>query len=145
MALQWISESPAYWDQDKARIVGGAPAGIFDVRYQRCQPGDLLPASWWRVSSDGETVGYGWLDIVWGDAEILLATAPGAQGKGVGSFILDKLEEEALARGVNYLYNVVRPTHPQRDAIAAWLSARGFEESDDGSLFRAISRKPEKS
>jgi GNAT superfamily N-acetyltransferase len=141
MALKWIEESPAYRDADKARIIGGAPVGVFDVRYQRCEPGELLPATWWRVESDGRTVGFGWLDLVWGDAEILLATDPEARGQGVGTFILQQLEAEAQRRGLNYLYNIVRPSHPQRDEIAAWLVGRGFEESEDGSLFRAIARK----
>jgi N-acetylglutamate synthase-like GNAT family acetyltransferase len=141
MTLQWIEESPAYWDADKSRLIGRAPAGIFDVRFQRCEPGELLPATWWRVELDGKTVGYGWLDVVWGDAEILLATDPEVRGQGVGTFILEQLEAEAQKRGLNYLYNIVRPTHPNRDQVAGWLVSRGFEESDDGSLFRAIARR----
>jgi N-acetylglutamate synthase-like GNAT family acetyltransferase len=141
MALQWIEESPAYWNADKARLIGRAAPGIFDVRYQRCEPGELLPATWWRVEHDGRTVGYGWLDVVWGDAEILLATDAEARGQGVGTFILEQLEAEAHKRGLNYLYNIVRPTHPDREQVAAWLVSRGFEESDDGSLFRAIARQ----
>lgn len=141
MALQWIEDSPAYWDAEKSRLIGRAPAGIFDVRYQRCEAGELLPGTWWRVELDGKIVGFGWLDVIWGDAEILLATDPEARGQGVGSFILEQLETEAYKRGLNYLYNIVRPTHPSRDQVAAWLVSRGFEESDDGSLFRAIARK----
>ncbi len=86
-------------------------------------------------------MGYGWLDLVWGDAEILLATDPEIRGQGIGSFILQQLEAEAQKRGLNYLYNIVRPSHPNRAQTAAWLVGRGFEESEDGSLFRAISRK----
>jgi ribosomal protein S18 acetylase RimI-like enzyme len=141
MALQWIEDSPAYWDAEKSRLIGRAPAGIFDVRYQRCETGELLPGTWWRVELDGKIVGFGWLDVIWGDAEILVATDPEARGQGVGSFILEQLESEAHKRGLNYLYNIVRPTHPSRDQVAAWLVSRGFEESDDGSLFRAIARK----
>ena len=72
-----------------------------------------------------------------GDAEILLATAPDARGQGVGSFILDHLESEAHERGINYLYNTVRPTHPDRDRVSAWLRTHGFQANEDGSLFRA--------
>ncbi|WP_428264159.1 GNAT family N-acetyltransferase [Haliangium sp.] len=136
--MQWIQESPAYWDDDKQRIIGAAPTGVFDARFQRCAAGDLLPAEWWRVEEDGRTVGYGWLDVVWGDAEIVLAAAPDARGHGVGSFILDHLEREAHRRGLNYLYNTVRPTHPERNQISAWLTRRGFRQSEDGSLLRAV-------
>lgn len=132
--MDWIKEGPTRWDEDKQRIVGDAPVGIFDRRYSELTKGDIVPGEWWRVEDGGKVVGYGWLDIVWGDAEILLATAPESQGKGVGSFILGQLEKEARRRGVNYLYNIVRPTHPRRDRVTAWLKERGFEASEDGSL-----------
>lgn len=138
MALKWIRENPARWDEDKKRIIGEAPAGIFDRRYRELETGELLPAEWWRVEDDGRVVGYGWMDVVWGDAEILLGTRPDATGKGVGSFILRELEREARASGLRYLYNVVRPTHPNKDAVTSWLRSRGFHASEDGSLLRAL-------
>ncbi len=135
--LRWIAESHATWDEGKARIVGGAPAGVFDRRYAETELGERVPGEWWRVESDGRTVGYGWLDIVWGDAEVLLATDPEVAGQGIGSFILEHLEAEAGAKGVNYVYNTVRPTHPAAVRVTAWLKKRGFEGSEDGSLLRA--------
>lgn len=138
MSLEWIRESPAKWDESKERIVGNAPPGIFDRRYRELEKGEMVPGEWWRVESDGKVVGYGWLDVVWGDAEILLATEPESRGRGVGGFILGQLEKEARARGLNYVYNVVRPTHPQAKELTAWLEKRGFEASEDGSLMRAI-------
>jgi ribosomal protein S18 acetylase RimI-like enzyme len=138
MKLDWIRESPAKWDEEKKRIIGDAPTGIFDRRYRELAPGTLLPGEWWRVEDEGRVVGYGWLDVVWGDAEILLATEPEARGHGVGSFIVEGLEREARARGLNYIYNVVRPTHPDAEALSAWLEKRGFEPSEDGSLMRAV-------
>lgn len=140
MTLQWIREENARWDDDKARIVGGAPAGVFDRRYRELRAGDPVPGSWWRVVDGDRTVGYGWLDIAWGDGEILLATDLEARGRGVGSFALDRLEAEAHHRGLNYVYNVVRPTHPQREHVTRWLTARGFRASEDGSLLRAVAR-----
>ena len=137
MELQWIAQDHAKWDADKARIVGGAPAGAFDRRYAAANDGDPLPGEWWRVESDGRVVGYGWLDIVWGDAEVLLATDPELQGQGVGSFILDRLSDEARGKGVNYVYNSVRATHPDAARVTAWLEKRGFAASGDGSLLRA--------
>ena len=140
MDLQWTQESPARWDANKARIVGGAPAGIFDRRYAETKEGDVIPGDWWRVESAGEVVGYGWMDVVWGDAEILLAAAPEHQGKGVGRYILEHLEAEAQKRGLNYVYNTIRPTHPDAERLSKWLSAHGFEGSEDGSLFRSAAR-----
>ena len=77
---------------------------------------------------------------MWGDAEILLATDPEHRGQGVGTFVLEHLEHEAKERGLNYVYNTVRPTHPDREAVTAWLEKRGFEPSEDGSLLRAVAR-----
>ena len=87
---------------------------------------------------DGKTVGYGWMDVTWGDAEILLAVQTESRGHGVGSFILQRLEQEAAERGLHYLYNVVRGTHPQHDEVTAWLEARHFTASEDGKLMRAV-------
>lgn len=139
MTLEWLAESPPYWDEAKARIVGGAPAGALHL--PRVSPGDLLPGEWWRVEDRGATVGYGWMDCTWGDAEILLAVDPAREGEGIGSFILDRLEEEGRSRGVNYLYNFVRPTHPRRDEVARWLETRGFERSPDERLMRRVGRR----
>jgi ribosomal protein S18 acetylase RimI-like enzyme len=137
--MKWIQETTARWDSNKKRIIGDAPAGVFDRRYAELSEGDLVPGEWWRVEDDnGAVVGYGWLDIVWGDAEILLATDSKFRGRGVGTFILNSLENEVRTRGVNYLYNVVRTTHPERDRVTGWLKKRGFEASEDGSLRRSI-------
>jgi GNAT superfamily N-acetyltransferase len=141
MGLLWMHENPAVWDAGKARLVGRAPKGVFDTRYAQAQEGVIVPGEWWRVEEDGRVLGYGWLDVSWGDAEILLATDPEARGRGVGSFILLNLEAEAYARGLNYLCNVVRETHPQRSEVSAWLARRGFASSDDGRLLRAVVRR----
>jgi ribosomal protein S18 acetylase RimI-like enzyme len=142
VTFTWVRERGPVWDQGKQRIVGGAPAGVFDARYKALAPGAPVPGEWWRVDDDGKTVGYGWLEVVWGDAEILLATAPEARGKGVGQLILDKLEAEARARGLNYLYNVVRPTHPEAEKVGRWLAKRGFKAQEDGRLLRSSVKAP---
>ncbi|GAB5541509.1 MAG: hypothetical protein SangKO_012690 [Sandaracinaceae bacterium] len=143
MSMSWIHESPAEWDGDKARIVGGAPPGVFDPRYAEASEGSLVPGEWWRVERDGRTVGYGWLDVNWGDAEILLAVDASERERGVGSYILEQLAREARGRGLNYLYNVIRPGHPDADRLGEWLRARGFVSSSDGRLLRAASsRRP---
>lgn len=137
LGFKWIAENPPQWDDAKQRIVGGAPAGIFEPADHAS--GELLPGDWWRVEDEQGVAGYGWMDCTWGDAEILLAVDPERRRAGVGSFILDQLEKEAAGHGLNYLYNVVRLSHPDRDGITAWLNARGFERShDDESLRRRV-------
>jgi N-acetylglutamate synthase-like GNAT family acetyltransferase len=138
MALQWIHETPPYWDDDKAGIVGDTHDGVFGNVFHGYRHGHLLPDDWWRVERDGRTVGYGWMDVTWGDAEILLAVAPRARNQGVGTFILDQLDREARERGLNYLYNVVRETHPNHDEVGAWLRQRRFTAAEDGRLYRAV-------
>ena len=140
MAPSWIRESPVRWDEDKARIVGDAPPGIFDTRYRDAKPGQIVPGEWWRVEDDRRALGYGWLDTVWGDAEILLAVDPAAQRRGVGSFILDHLDAEAQRRGLNHLYNLVRPTHPHAAEVIRWLEKHGFRAQEDGRLLRGVKK-----
>ena len=136
--LEWVHESIAHWDADKARIVGGARSGSLPEGIARRAEGDVLPDDWWRVEHDGRCVGYGRMDVTWGDAEILLVVEPEAQHRGVGSFILEQLEHEARAGGLNYLYNQVQPEHPAHDEITGWLRNRAFSQTEDGKLARAI-------
>lgn len=139
MKFDWIRENPARWDADKARIVGGQPAGIFD--FADMKVGDPVPGEWWRVASDGRTVGHCWMDRTWDGAEILLAVDPTQQRTGVGTFMLDQLEREAATRGLNQLYNVVKPTHPHGVDVTKWLISRGFTATDDGELRRPVGSK----
>ena len=138
--LRWIHESPAQWDAGKQTLVDGAPEGIFAT--SEYVPGDLVPGEWWRVEDGGRLVGYGWMDCTWGDAEILLVVAPDARGRGVGGFILDRLEEEARVRGLNYLYNVVPESHPEPERVSAWLRRRRFAGVDSGRLMRRVLAQP---
>jgi GNAT superfamily N-acetyltransferase len=115
---------------------------VFDIKpWKR---GDLIPGDWWRVEAAGRVLGYGWMDTNWGgDAEVLLAVRPDAQGQGVGTFILEQLEHEAAARGLNYLYNVVSPDHPDAAGVSRWLGNRRFKASHEGRLLRKVlARKP---
>jgi N-acetylglutamate synthase-like GNAT family acetyltransferase len=102
------------------------------------QIGDRLPSDWWRVEDGGRVVAYGWLDDVWGNAEILLAVDEPARGAGAGAFALARLEDEAAARGLNYVVNVVRDTHPEREAVTGWFLAHGFSGTDDGRLGKQV-------
>ena len=133
--LSWVHEASPTWDADKRRVIGAAPEGVFDLSYA---DGDALPGDWWAVKMPGGTVvGYGWLDATWGgDAEILLAVDPSAQQQGVGTFVIGRLEREAGARGLNYVYNTVRDTHPQRDDLHDWLAVRGYRGSTSDTTLR---------
>lgn len=135
MALRWIRESPARWDGPKRRIVG-AEGDVFAA--SKTPEGELVPGDWWRVEDGGRTVGYGWMDTTWGDAEILLAVDRDARGRGVGTFILDRLETEAATQGLNYLYNVVPAGHPDPKGLAAWLRANRFADDGEGQLKRRV-------
>ncbi len=139
MSLSWTQENPALWDDGKRAVLSAAPGGSLPA-YQMGAD-DSAPGDWWRVEKDGEVVGYGWMDTVWGDAEILLAVAPGAQGDGVGTFILAQLELEASKRGLNHIYNTVLPTHPERQQVMGWLGRRGFSGGDDHEQLRRVVRK----
>jgi len=140
--LRWVSEPEPVWDEGKQRIIGGAPLGVFDLHHQ---PGESLAGDWWAVNDGHSSVlGYGWMDVTWGEAEVLLAVAPDAQHRGVGSWTLAQLEREAGQRGLNYVYNTVRPTHPDRERMHDWLAALGYRGSDsDAALRKRVGIAPE--
>lgn len=140
MALIWLRETLPRWDEPKQRIIGGQPPGVFVVGASA--PGTALPGDWWRVEDDGQVTGYGWMDYSWGDAEVLLAVDPARQGHGVGTFILDRLDEEAASRGLNYLYNVIPEGHADKDGLRRWLLQRGFVGSIEGDLFKRTVHPP---
>ena len=139
MKLTWTKESPAHWDDDKQAIIGDAAEGIFDLPAYEAKA--ALPAEWWRVEEDGKAVAFAWLDVTWGDAEITLAVHPDHQGRGCGRFMLEHLKEEAASRGIRYLYNTVRATHPDELGVTGWFKEQGFAEHDDGVLRLALSGK----
>jgi N-acetylglutamate synthase-like GNAT family acetyltransferase len=135
--LTWAKDDDPRWDADRERVFATVPPGVFpDVARQ---PGERLPGDWWRVEDDGRLVGYGWLDDVWGDAEILMVVEDAVRGTGAGAFALARLEEEAADRGLNYVLNVVRDTHPDREAVRGWLLAHGFTDAEDGRLRKRVS------
>lgn len=123
-----------------ARIVGGERPGIFHSRFKQCAEGDMVPGSWWRVEDDGRVIGFGWMDVNWGDAEILLATSMEQRERGVGTWMVEHLKREAQRRGLNYLTNVIRPNHPDRERVARWLEKRGFASGEDGRHFQSVSK-----
>ncbi|MCW2758767.1 MAG: family N-acetyltransferase [Nocardioidaceae bacterium] len=139
MTLSWVREENPVWDADKDRVIGGAPEGAFVLDYGS---GESLPGEWWSARDGDAIVGYGRLDVTWGgDAEILLAVDPDHQEHGIGSFVLARLEEEATARGINYVHNRIRE-HAQRDLVHDWLVVRGFRGSTDSDLRKRVGSTP---
>jgi len=138
--LTWVPEPHPTWDADKKRVIGGAPEGTFVLPFHE---GDELPGEWWSAREDDTVVGYGRLDIGWGgDAEILLAVDPQRQQHGIGSFVLEHLEQEAAGRGLNYVYNTIRE-HEGRELVHDWLVVRGFRGAVDGDLRKRVgARRP---
>jgi GNAT superfamily N-acetyltransferase len=135
-SLRWVKEDDPRWDADRERVFASVPDGVF--RAESRIPGARLTSDWWRVEDGDRVIAYGWLDDVWGDAEILLAVDESARGTGVGTFTLARLEEEAVARGLNYVLNVVRDTHPDRAAVTEWFLAHGFTATEDGGLSKRV-------
>ena len=136
MTLTWTKENSARWDADKQRIFG--PAELAAVGLAGPAPGEPVADEWWRVTDGDQVAGYGWLDTGGGDARITFVVTPGRRGRGVGGFILERLEDEAAARGLNYIYNVVPDTHPDGPWIRNWLSTHGFHEASRGQLRRQV-------
>lgn len=136
-SLTWERETRPVWDAEKKRIAASAPDGALALDYA---DGAELPGDWF-VAKDGDAVvGVGILDTTWGgDAEITLVVDGDRQGQGVGSFVMDRLEQEARARGINYVYNTVRDSHPQRDEVHDWLVIRGYWGNErDASLRKRV-------
>jgi GNAT superfamily N-acetyltransferase len=137
--LRWVKDDDPRWDADRERVFASIGTDVFPGLAR--QIGDRLPSDWWRVEDGGRVVAYGWLDDVWGNAEILLAVDEPARGTGAGSFALAHLEDEAAARGLNYVVNVVRDTHPEREAVTGWFLAHGFSGTDDGRLGKQVGER----
>jgi ribosomal protein S18 acetylase RimI-like enzyme len=140
-AWHWQHQEHPVWDEDKQRVVGGQAAGIFSLSHA---PGQDLADDWWAASdASGRIVAFGWMDVTWGEAEILLAVEPDARQAGLGSFVLDQLEHEAASRGLNYVCNVVAETHPDHDAICDWLGVRGYQGDAQSGVLRKKVPAPE--
>lgn len=135
--LTWEREGRPVWDAEKARIASSAPAGALAFEFGM---GDELPGDWFVAKDGDEVVGFGLLDMTWGgDAEITLVVDGSRRGQGVGSFIMDRLEQEARTRGINYVHNTVRESHPERDEVHDWLLVRGYQGNErDASLRKRV-------
>ena len=136
MNLHWSREDTPRWDADKQRLFGRGELAA--VGLAPPAPDEPLADEWWRVSDDdGTVVGYAWLDSEWGDAEITFLVDPARRGAGIGGFIVNQLEAEAAARGLNYIYNVVPRSHPDPVWMTGWLLGHGFGNGH-GDLRRRV-------
>jgi GNAT superfamily N-acetyltransferase len=139
MTLTWTKEDRPRWDADKRRLFGEAE--LASVGRQAAVDDAFIADEWWRVTDEtGTLVGYGWLDLEWGDARISFLVAPAHRGHDRGDFILEQLEAEARNRGLNYIYNLVPATHPDRPWMTHWLALHGFHKSARGDLRRQVRR-----
>lgn len=135
--MEWVKEDVPRWDASKQAMFDDT--ALLSVGMDRPAPDASLADEWWHVvADDGEVVGYGWLDSEWGDAQIAFFVDPARRGSGIGAFIVDRLEAEARRRGLNYLYNVVPATHPDRAWMTQWLRRHGLRESSHGDLRRQV-------
>ena len=50
--------------------------------------------------------------------------------------MIGRLEDEAARRGLNYVYNTVRATHPHRDDLHDWLAVRGYRGGTSDTAMR---------
>ena len=137
MVLRWIKEDSPRWDAAKRAVFGEQQPGAFGLQ---AEDGQALADEWWKATDGDDVVGFGRLDSVWGDAEILVAVAPARRGQGVGKFVLHHLEREAAREGLNYIYNAVRAAHPDRAHVTAWLCGQGFVAHADGQLRKRVAR-----
>jgi len=125
MTLHWIKEDTPRWDAEKQRLFGAAE--LTAVGLQAPESGAAIADEWWRVTDDaGSTVGYGWLDTEWGDAQVTFFVAPSFRQAGIGEYIVGRLEAEAADRGVNYIYNVIPDSHPDPGWTKRSLAKQGF-------------------
>jgi benzoate-CoA ligase family protein len=137
--LRWQKEDAPRWDADKDAAFGATE--LASVGLSRPARDASIADEWWRVTAGATTVGYGWLDSEWGDAQISFLVVPEHRGAGVGDFIVGQLEHEAAARGLNYIYNEVPASHPDPAWMRNWLVAHGFAAAADGTLRRQVSHR----
>jgi GNAT superfamily N-acetyltransferase len=133
----WVREDAPHWDGAKQKLFGDDDLAA--VGLARPAPEAAVADEWWRVTGDrGAVLGYGWLDSEWGDAEIAFLVGAEHRGAGVGEFIVGRLEQEAAKRGLNYIYNTVPTSHPDRAWMTQWLVRHGFRDSGSGDLRRRV-------
>jgi ribosomal protein S18 acetylase RimI-like enzyme len=121
--MDWIQEQPALWDETKQNILG-ANKGAFDIEHT--QVGGELDGVWFKLIDNNEIIGYGWIDLAYGNPEISIAVDSHKRFSGYGNTILRNLEEKALALGFSEVECIVR--RKNADAINAikWFHRNGF-------------------
>ena len=136
--LRWVKDDDPRWDADRERVFATVPDGVFRPSCPAAAASGC-PATGGGSEAGRRVVGYGWLDDVWGDAEILLAVEDGARGTGAGAFALARLEDGG-GRARTELRGQRGPRHPSRPRrshrAGSWR--RGFAGTDDGRLRKQV-------
>ncbi|GEM_PF-5388488 len=122
--MYWIKEDKAIWNENKARIIGSNIGSFFlDFPVQS----DILPGEWFNLTDEnGEIVGYGWINVSEGDAEISVAIDGKYQGRGYGSQIIDNLYREVESLGFEEIIVVVRQENPNASDVVKWAYKNGY-------------------
>jgi len=105
MTLHWTREDESALGRRQA---GGCSARTSWPRWTwtRPPPARRSADEWWQVTGDdGAIAGYGWLGLRMGRRPDHVLVDPARRGAGTSAiFILENLEDEAAARGLNYIY-----------------------------------------
>src|ERR1700761_8666115 len=97
--LQWIREDDPRWDADKQRLFG--PAELAATALTPPVRGGPVADEWWHVAdAAGGVGGLGLVGSEVGRGEITFNGRRDRRGEGIGEFIVDHLEAEAVARGL---------------------------------------------
>ena len=132
-----MKEDVPHWDADKQRLFDDAAlrsVGMDPSRDGARSPtngGGWSPTTARSSATAGSTASGG-------TRRSRSSSIPAHRGEGIGAFVLDRLEDEAHKRGLNYIYNVVPDTHPDRAWMTGWLEQHGLHESSQGDLRRQV-------
>ena len=135
-SLTWVKDDDPRWDADRERVFATVGPGVFPGRAASRGSGCPVTGGGSRTTAGSSATAGSTTSGA--TRRSCSRSRRAARGTGAGAFALARLEEEAAARGLNYVVNVVRDTHPDRDAVTAWFLAHGFTGTDDGRLRKQV-------
>lgn len=119
----WIKEEEPVWDSDKEDIIDCAPQGSFNMGPKS---NGTISGDWWKLVENKRVIGYGWISMISGDAELLIAVRKSEQHKGYGNIILENLEMEASKLKHNKVVAIIQSENINAVNIIYWLDRKGF-------------------
>lgn len=120
----WIKEEKPLWDRNKIKIIG-SNIGCFVI--SDIQEGDKLEGKWFKLTDKyGQIVGYGWIDIIGGEAEISVAVDKKYKGNGYGTQIINNLYTEIKKLGFDEVIAVVREENSNAEDVIRWVYKNGY-------------------